>query len=147
MSTRALAAQNFNEQFDTIKNEVTFNSNWSNGTGYYDFAIEGEHAINLKPGELAKCITPNNRKMIFVGTRFGTMVVFQRFSGGENDVHVMNAPTKLSGLGLFERGGAITPQDMTRIIGNKWDFKPTNVGTLIEAVIEAASTHGVEEMH
>jgi len=140
-----LAAQNFNEQFDSIKNEVTYNTNWPNGTGYYDFAISGEFAVELDPGRLAKCLTPNNRKMIFVGTRFGTMVVFERFSEGANGVYVKNIPKKLSQLNLVEDGGATTAWDMARIIGSKWDYKPTNIGTLIEAIIEAAATNGIEE--
>lgn len=146
-ATPNFAAETFNGMFAAITNEVTFNPNWANGTGYYDGAIKGEHAVTLAPGEMAKCMSNNERKMIFVGTRFGTFVIFERFSGGENGVHVMNMPTKLSQLGLVETGGRITSADMTRMIGNKWDHKPNNLGTLIEAVIEAAGTSGNDEAH
>lgn len=142
-----LAAATFNEQFEAIKNEVVYNSNWPNGTGYYDNAIKGEHAVNLRPGEMAKCISSNDRKMIFVGTRFGTLVVFQRFSGGNGGVHVKNMPTKLSQLNIVENGGSISHSDMVRLIGTHWDHKPTNIGTLIESIIEAANTTGVEELN
>ena len=133
-------AANFNERFDAINNEVTFNANWSNGCGYYPNAIRGEHGVKLVPGELAKSTATNNRKMIFVGTRLGTLVVFERFANGEKGVYVLNAPHKLNKLRLYSTSGGLNEADMTRIIGTKWDHKPTNIGTMIEAIIEAVNT-------
>jgi hypothetical protein len=131
------AATLFDNKFNSITSVVEFNPDWNNGTGYFDASVqligdgEPEIAVVLEPGKMAKCISPNNRKMIFVGTPLGTCVVFQRYSGS-SDVLVTNQARSLRKAGLIENG-ALTYDALKCIVGGKSLNEP-NIGATIAHV-------------
>lgn len=87
------ANQVFNKVYNLIETEIPFDEKWNNGTGYMDRAIN----VTLSPGAFAKSRTSgaNNRKIILIGTRFGTVVVFERYTEGQNGVFVSNTPSMI----------------------------------------------------
>jgi hypothetical protein len=135
--TATTAASHFNEMFDVIKNEIPFNVEWNNGTGYYDGACKGSDKVILEPGELAKSISPmpNNRKMIFVGTPVGTVVVFERFSGGENGVYVHNAAHHFISQ-LIQPQSPLSAHDMGSFLGQIWEKGDSNIGNRIHRLLK-----------
>lgn len=93
--------------FDNEKTpSIEFNPAWRNHTGYLDYAVEGDQAPVLEPGTIVKFVTPqpNNRRGIILSTMFGNVVVFERFTGGQNGVVVANAPDVLRRCMLVPSG-------------------------------------------
>lgn len=131
------AATNFNEMFDIITTEVPFNDEWDNGTGYYDGACKGDDKIKLEVGELAKCISPipNNRKMIFVGTPVGTVVVFERFTNGEGGIFVHNAAHHFISQ-LIQPQSPLNANDIFSFLGQPWDKGDSNIGKRLERILK-----------
>lgn len=70
--------------------EIEYNNAWSNGTGYFDFAVKGENAPTLKVGEMCKSQTPFGRKIVMVGTNYGNVVVFGRYDDEDSSIVVCN---------------------------------------------------------
>lgn len=73
---------------------IDFNPAWSNNTGYFDHAVNGEHAPVLGFGEVRTCVSLNNRRLVLIGTaRYGhkveNLVLFDRYSD-RNGVIVQN---------------------------------------------------------
>lgn len=87
--------------FDRITEEVEFNPGWNNGTGYLDGAVHGEHAPVLAPGKVAKFTTNNARRGLMLGTPFGNIVVFERYTNGESGIVVKNIPDEIRCTGFF----------------------------------------------
>lgn len=127
----------FNERFDKIEKVIPYNPLWTNGTGYYDYAVgyrvkEGVEPVKLEPGEEAKSTSdaPNNRKLIFMGTALGTAVFFERYTDGADGVIVRNVSPKLGSLKLIN-DGALTHDELTWIFG--WDASDNIGSRLAEA--------------
>lgn len=97
----------FDAAFDSIQTELQYNPAWANGTGYYDNAVSGDDKVVVPAGEFAKSQAPmpNGRKLIFVGTVFGTIVVFARYTGAEGGMYVYNTNYHLDTVvvPVFER--------------------------------------------
>lgn len=70
----------FTEAFNKCTKEIPFVKEWSNGTGLFDYAVYGDRAPKLGNGELVKSVSPGGRRILFVGTRLGNLVVFDRFA-------------------------------------------------------------------
>ena len=86
--------------FSSIKNRIEFNAQWANGTGYFDNGVKGPSAPVLIPGETASSVDTHGRKIVFIGTRLGNVVVFEReaTSGDVPARVVCNAPRELEYL-------------------------------------------------
>lgn len=70
----------FGIKFHTAANavkQVVYNPLWQEG-GYFDHAIQGEHAPKLAVGEVVGCDTDDKRSMLLIGTELGNFVMFQR---------------------------------------------------------------------
>jgi hypothetical protein len=133
MSKEAL----FNNRFDSITNVVEFNPVWYSDEGYFDAAVnlmedgEQEIAVMLEPGEMAKCISSDHQKMIFVGTDLGTCVVFQKYSSSF-DILIVNQARLLANSGFIENG-ALSYDALKRIVGGEY-FDEPNIGMRIANV-------------
>jgi hypothetical protein len=142
------AAALFDNKFNSITNVVEFNSKWSNGRGYFNAnwnnyrlyfnaaveAIDDSElgiALILKPGVMAKCISPDDRKMIFVGTDLGTCLVFQKYSGS-SDTLITNQARFLASSGFIENG-PLSYDALKRIVGGEY-FDEPNIGITIANV-------------
>lgn len=126
-------ANRFNKYFAEIQREVEFSMSWHNGTGYFDMAVkDAELNAALHPGDMAKCVDNFGRKLIFVGTRFGVVVVFQRAANNPDSRHCVNL------AGIFQRlnfvnanNSPLTRENANQIFGS-WDSY--NVGQRIEDI-------------
>lgn len=130
------AASNFNEMFAFITNEIPFNAEWNNGTGYYNGACKGDDKVVLAAGEMAKCISPmpNNRKMIFVGTPVGTVVVFERFTDGDKGIYMFNDAHHYIGQ-LVQPQSPLNAYDISTFLGHAWDKGSSNIGHRIDRIL------------
>ena len=123
----------FNDMFNEISKEIPFNTNWSNGTGYFDYAVHGSEAVVLEPGEYAKSVDDHDRKIIFLGTDLGLVVIFKRYSSEESEVYVSNTTTDVRQTGLMH-SGSITKDQLMMILGDpKWG-NVTNLASIIKNV-------------
>jgi hypothetical protein len=126
------------ETFSAVFNDasvesIEFNSHWSNGTGYFDFAVYGEHAPRVPPGKVVKCMTPGNRRMVVVGTHLGNVVVFDRYAGNERGIFVYNTTSSIERTGYI-RNHSLQDDDMVVILGDVCDS--ANIGERIKAIFE-----------
>jgi hypothetical protein len=128
------AAVLFDKKYDSITTVIEFNPEWSNGTKYFDAAVEmkcdgkPEIAVSLKPGEMAKCVSKDGQKMIFVGTDLGTCVVFQRY---RNTSHVLiTSQARFLASSGFIENDILTYDGLKRIVGGKSTSEP-NIGVTI----------------
>lgn len=142
----------FSEVFVEIP-KIPFNKEWSNGTGYFDNGVYGEHAPKLNPGQLLGSETPGGRRLIFIGTRLGNVVVFDRFteSAPANDniknaketVFVTNTKTSFSQGGWIENG-ALTSDNMTLLLGDSCFKGKQNIGWRIEQIYASCKLHDMK---
>lgn len=126
----------FDATYAAVKNKIPFDPTWANGTGYYNGAAVGKNAPQLAPGEMAisRSPEPNNRKIIFVGTRLGNIVVFERYSGGNMGVYVMNVTPDLRMLGMLPTG-AINFEAMELMLGHpQYPSACPNFGNKLEEI-------------
>ncbi len=118
----------FTETYGKIRKEVKYDSKWMNGTGYFDGAV---HMVKLGVGEMAKSKDDVGRRIIFIGTRFGTIVVFDRYAEQiEDGVWVANKPNSRV-LQELMSGTSIGISEMTTIMGS-WGDLGDNIGHVIE---------------
>jgi hypothetical protein len=136
------AKQTLNAIYNVINEEVTYNPEWENGTGYLDYAVINA-GINV--GLVAKSITAQGRKILMIGTRSGTVVCFERYTDPESSVVVFNMPREVErlygGLLLDETAGLSSQAIMTltghMVYSNADESLSTvkcgsNVGQLVE---------------
>lgn len=114
----------FNKIFATTSLELVYDEGWENGTGYYDHAVK---KVKLLPGQVARSVSKNDRKILFVGTIYGTCVVFQRYSSGDRGILVHNMPKAVSSLFFFE--AVLTAADLTSIFDIEGGM---NIGVRLE---------------
>lgn len=87
--SNAVARNCFDRAFDRIETELPMNQAWKNDTGYMNFAVRGQHMVNLVDDELVKTYDDVlKRKAIFVGTPLGPIVLFQRYSESSDVITV-----------------------------------------------------------
>lgn len=96
--------------------KIDFNMAWSNGTGYFDHAVEGAHAPKIGNGKMVSSATPSGRRIIIVGTRIGNCVVFERYTDNA-EKYVFNAPTALKhGFAIYD--GLVEVGLMEELVGD-----------------------------
>lgn len=132
----------FDFKFASITTELPYNPLWANGTGYYNGAVAGTHAVKLAPGEQAKSVADgaNARKLIFTGTALGTIVVFQRYTG-HSDVITFNASNRLEHSGLFNQEGRMSDETLTAVLGGRHAYE-RNIGQRIEKLRKLFTEEG-----
>lgn len=137
----------FQEIFQVIPTTVAFDPEWRNGTGYYDGIVNAK--LGLKPGQMAKCedVAPNSRRIIIVGTRWGNVAVFERYSpkdsGERSEVYVSNKPSRITRFfsGMLGVGSALTSEGMEMMLGCRYHAElsdpkyGTNIGCRIEDML------------
>lgn len=117
----------FNDAFAdlTINADILpFNPLWSNGTGYFDNAVDGRHAPALAEGRVVTSVqtTENGtgRRLIMIGTCYGNVVLFDRYNG-EGSVIVYNVPQALEQLFMGSMcSGAQSEDQLLTLLGNKF---------------------------
>ena len=119
---------------EKITESVPFDPSWSNGTGYYDGAVKA-------PVPVCKWVWSHdqitNRYLILIGTRFGTIVVFERYRhGGKAPVIVCNVPRK--GYTIWQTAGLnsqLGERVLTHVLGDpEFPMIAPNIGMTVETL-------------
>ena len=118
----------FEAAFDEIEVTLAYDRNWENGTGYFDPAVKkgGPVEVILPPGGMARSTDENKRKIIFIGTLFGTWAIFQRYDKN-NGVYKNNSSRDLEAQKVDGLGGDLSAETLILMLGNKAASVP-NVG-------------------
>ena len=72
--------KHFVEVFNEIETQISFDARWANSTGYFNNAVYSDYILPLSVGQRVKCVDDFGRRMILVGTRFGNVVAFERYT-------------------------------------------------------------------
>lgn len=125
--------QIFARMYDSPKvRAIPFVIEWSNGSGYFDNAIYGEHAVTVKNGELLRSVSPGGRRLLFLGTRLGALVVFDRYGDeAASGVFSYNTTTAVE-RGRWIQNRALTVEDMAAIFG--WNADDGTLASVIDDV-------------
>lgn len=123
----------FLERFNQLTQELEFNPKWSNGAGFFDYAVHGEHAPVVPRGTAMKSTAPGGRRLIIIGTRLGNVVVFERTTAtsGKTKPHVVyNAPSMIVNSGwIYEPNRPLDEFSVENLIGSD---DHVNVGRQLE---------------
>lgn len=115
-----------------LKSKIEFDPLWRNGTGYFDDATKAPVPV----GSWCWSHDPSsNRYLVLIGTRFGTVTVFERYTHGSlSPVIVSNTPKKgyvvwqLAGL-----NGQLNERVLLHTLGDpEFPTAYTNIGSQIE---------------
>lgn len=135
MSDKELAVTIFEKTFAAAA-EIQFDPAWRNATGYMDNVAKAENIKQFPEGEMFKCRDTFGRRVIIVGTYFGPVVVFDRFSGEDNAIFVYNAPREFDVTDIVSTKGALDLQAMQEMFGHRDHFEPLNIGQKLKKVRE-----------
>lgn len=69
----------FKKLFKEAK-EIKYNSDWENGTGYLDGAVNEEVDCS------SKCIDRHGRNVVIIPVIFGNIVLFERYAGNNGTI-------------------------------------------------------------
>lgn len=112
---------------------IEFKEEWrqnADGDTYYGNVAK---LVNLDPGMVVKCLDIiNNRRIILVGTRFGTIAVYDKY-GGQTTFGVFNASFRrdIPTMKALISGYIVGESEMSKIIGHMFDITK-NIGNKIE---------------
>ena len=113
--------------------DITFDAGWSNGTGYLDGAVKAPIKGLEAPGSIGRCRDQHGRRVLVVRTRFGNVVVFDRYTGQEQaGVYVSNAPSNPL-IRLAVSDSSVTEDEMNTLFGG-WGILEDNLGFAIEKI-------------
>lgn len=134
-----------NEAFSRVYNdaatlEVTMDAEWNNGTGYFDGAVHAN--LGLSAGQIVKAYTgeKNRRRLLIIGTAFGNVVVFDRYTDNallDHPVFVLNAPRVLNSLRLISEGQQSEAQVLDLVGDPRYGascLNERNIGLRLEAL-------------
>ncbi len=72
----------FLKVYNSIKQELPFDHEWSNGTGYYDGAASA--VLDGHEGTMYRSVDPHGRKIILIKGENGNDIVFERYALEDN---------------------------------------------------------------
>lgn len=122
---------NFEMSIKHAGKTVQFDESWNNGTGYLDGAVRAD--LGLAPGETATSTDPHGRRIVFVGTRLGNVVVFERYK--DRDVIVSNMPTVVSKI--TGARGDLSDDQCAQILGGGVGNVGRDIEELLNAIADA----------
>lgn len=108
----------FGAWFERVNYEVNFQPRWLTDDGHFDWALHDQHLHDLlPPGTLARCTDDHGRRVLFVGTDWGPVVVFERYSD-EAESLVCQLPAKLKRYGM-DFVGYLSLDELHILLGNQ----------------------------
>ena len=142
-----MTSRSFVEMYNDPKTlAVQFQESWNNGTGYMDGATK----LLIPRGQIRKSVTDpiNNRKLLLIGTRFGTVVVFERYTDGNNGIYACNWPSRvpMAFKSALNATSSLSEDTICSLVGSRCN---PNVGKLIEMIFDKGtdlSLDQIEEM-
>jgi hypothetical protein len=84
-----------------------------------------EYCIDLQPGSQMCSMDDEGRHMIFIGTPFGDVVVYQPYKVHTLDMYQYNAPVEVMATGLMPMGKFLSAEQMDFLVTND---PPGNIG-------------------
>lgn len=129
----------FNNTFNRIATTVAFDPKWENNTGYFDHCVKTD--LGLRPGDVAKSVDQNDRRIILIGTRFGNVALFERYSPTKTTLSfkvVGNYPSALRGFyaGAMGIGTALTEEGLEHLVDKDAPDK-FNIGVMLEELFSS----------
>ena len=121
------AAWMFYHAWNDIDTVVEFKDDWKNGTGYLDGAMRDATMISGPHGSVVKFIDNFGRRAIAIKTRFGNVVIFQRYTD-RDQVFAMNCPSRITAFLGFS--GALDFSKLESLVGYTCSY--ANVGQRLE---------------
>lgn len=109
------ADQLFTQAYDKAY-DIDFQSNWANGTGYFDHAVSGDRAPKVSYGVFARSKDEYGRRILILGTRLGNVVIFDRY-GDDRGIFTFNADMMLL-RGFKICHTALTEEAMCDLVGD-----------------------------
>lgn len=133
----SIAATVFNDKFNSIASDIykriEFKEEFKNGTGYLDPVVR---LVVLEQGEEKFMIDNFGRRCILIGTLFGTVVLFERYTDSHNHWGC-NYPQKLRTFGLYLGSSGITQEEpMYQMLG---EYHRENIGKRLKDLLEYAN--------
>lgn len=125
----------FNAAYESTHRVIQFKPEWSNGAGSFDYAIYGEHAPKLEPGHVFKTATGSGRKMIFIGTKLGNVVVFEGRASSELPMGYFYQSTQAFIDGGWFHNVQLDDLDLEMMFGAR---SQPNIGQRINTLVVAA---------
>lgn len=128
-----LKVQVFNQAFDNAV-KIDYDHRWEDSAGYFGKLCD---PVLIKAySEGAMCATTDDfgRKIIIIGTYFGPVAVFERYSKAAvgEEVYVYSAPQLLVRAQFLSTTGAIDLQTIQELLGHHDHNEPRNIGTRIK---------------
>ena len=129
----------FINTFKQVSTQVAYCPDWANGTGYLDGIIKAD--LGLRPGEVAKAVDTDDRRIIIIGTRYGNVALFERYSPTKTTLSfkvVGNYPLALRSFyaGSMGIGTALTDEGLEHLVDKAAPDK-YNIGHAIEGLFSS----------
>lgn len=128
MSKDNIPGKIFTGAYRKIEKTIPYQMEWKDDEGYYS----GIHRhVRLESAEMVKTEDENGRRIIFIGTRFGTIAVFDRYPDqSEGGVYVTSAPMNPV-LRTMMSNSVVGAGEMAVLLGSWYDIT-RNIGYTIE---------------
>lgn len=126
------ALEYFLKAFNEIPNTLDYDPQWRGiRSKEFDYAVFSRHCAKLHNGQIATAESDLGQKMILIGTRFGNVVIFERYSPGTGVLPALGINhTKHFRKGGWVRGSDPTLPELEVLLGN--EEEPSNIGVRIE---------------
>jgi len=138
-NNRLPSNRQFNRVYNQIERVLEFDERWKDMTETFRMATLRLH---LPIGIFAKSFcAATSRKLIFLGTRFGTIAIYERWSNGENGIIFGAYPNRLQEFhfSFIQADVRMSLIQLQIILGHatkqKWD-KENNLSTKLEGYAE-----------
>ncbi len=122
------------DEYLRVTTTLPYDIMYGNGTGYLDGLVHPkDNYEELAAGQIARMRDDTERLIIVIGTRFGNVVVFQRFIKN-SDVVVSNMPDEVSSLlAGHGHGSSLSADQVIHLTGDS-NYKSVypNIGKTIE---------------
>lgn len=127
--------KSFVRDWENCENEMPYNHDWDNGTGYMDGLTTAK--LDLPAGAMVRMRTsmPNNRRVLVIVTQMGNVVIFERYSGGEKGVLVMQSTQTVENI-VGNTRPIHNEVDLARLTGGQWN---KNIGEALAEFVHLAN--------
>lgn len=108
----------YNSIYHQVQQQIPFNPNWESQCGYFNHAVEGPHAPKIQTGQIVKSITPSPRcrRILFLGTLLGNVVIFDRFNEGKRGTILVSCSTVVAQL-VPALGSELSEDSIRHLLG------------------------------
>lgn len=129
----------FDRAFNQITKAIKYDRTWSDGKGYHGPFLELRGDFHFLPmGDVMRSITPGGRRLIMIKTRYGMVMVSERYMPGDKRGQhiVVEAGQWIISFfdDYFEKDGLCEPVsglNLLAVLGHE-NVETQNIGFLIE---------------